>query len=459
MKHFSFLLGLFVAFTSLFVSCSEDEKDSTVCTVTVKSVGHGTVSIIRYIGTSADVLIGSLVEVAATPDDGYAFTGWYTDESETPVSTDPFFEFVAMEDITLTARFAELSNITISGTEGGRVSIEDRAGTSIAVLPGTEVTVVATPYDGFAFTGWYADESETPVSTDSMFVFVATEDIALTARFTEYLHVTISHYGSGEVSFKEISKFNHIWDTEIAVLPGTEVTVIATPDEGAEFTGWFVSDTVVCTETEYTFIVNEYVDLIAKFTEYHEYVDLGLPSGLKWATCNVGAEEPWEYGGYYAWGETEEKSDYDWDTYKWCNGSYDSMTKYCTHSDYGRVDNKTVLDPDDDVAYVKWGGSWRMPTLEEQKELLDECSWEWTELNGVNGCKVTGPNGNSIFLPAAGIRNGPGLYGRGARGYLWSSSLVDFYSLNAYGLNFNSGSHDWSGSCRYDAHSVRPVCE
>ena len=463
MKHFSFLLGLFVAFTSLFVSCSEDEKDSTVCTVTVKSVGHGTVSITRYIGTSADVLIGSLVEVAATPDDGYAFTGWYTDESETPVSTDPFFEFVAMEDITLTARFAELSNITISGTEGGRVSFEDRAGTSIAVLPGTEVTVVATPYDGFAFTGWYADESETPVSTDSMFVFVATEDIALTARFTEYLHVTISASNSGDVAFKDLSKFNHIWDTEIAVLPGTEVTVIATPDEGAEFTGWFVGDTVVCTETEYTFIVNEYVDLIAKFImviDGHECVDLGLPSGLKWATCNVGAEEPWEYGGYYAWGETEEKSNYSWQTYKWCNGSYDSMTKYCTDSDYGRFDNKTVLDPEDDVAHVKWGGSWRMPTFEEQKELLDECSWEWTELNGVDGCRLTGPNGNSIFLPAAGRRCGTELYDRGQYGvYSWSSSLGDYYSSCAYRLTFNDDLLDWGDNSRYDGYSVRPVCE
>ena len=458
MKHFSFLLGLIVAFTSLFVSCSEDEKDSTVCTVTVKGVGHGTVSITRYIGTSADVLIGSLVEVAATPDDGYAFTGWYTDESETPVSTDPFFEFVAMEDITLTARFAELSNITISGTEGGRVYFEDRAGTSIAVLPGTEVTVVATPYDGFAFTGWYADESETPVSTDSMFVFVAKEDIALTARFTEYLHVTISHYGSGEVSFKDISKFNHIWDTEIAVPPGTEVTVIATPDEGAEFAGWFVSDTVVCTETEYTFIVNEYVDLIAKFTEYHECVDLGLPSGLKWATCNVGAEEPWEYGGYYAWGETEEKSDYTSKTYKWCNGSKDSMTKYCTDSDYGRVDNKTVLEPDDDVAYVKWGGSWRMPTLEELKELCDECTWKWTELNGVNGYRVTGPNGNSIFLPAAGWRYETKRYYRGTYGNYWSSSLGDDGSSGAYHLRFDDDGHYW-GSGRADGRSVRPVCE
>ena len=132
-----------------------------------------------------------------------------------------------------------------------------------------------------------------------------------------------------------------------------------------------------------------------------DYVDLRLPSGTLWATCNVGASSPTECGNYYAWGETEEKSDYDWYNYKWCYGNCYSLTKYCTYSYYGYVDNKTVLDPKDDVAHVKWGGSWRMPTFEEQKELLHECSWEWTELNGVNGYRVTGPNGNSIFLPAA----------------------------------------------------------
>ena len=89
----------------------------------------------------------------------------------------------------------------------------------------------------------------------------------------------------------------------------------------------------------------------------HEYVDLGLPSGTKWATCNVGASSPEDYGEYYAWGETETKSTYDWRTYKWCKGSNDTMTKYCTSSSSGTVDNKTVLDPEDDVAHVKWGGS------------------------------------------------------------------------------------------------------
>ncbi len=112
------------------------------------------------------------------------------------------------------------------------------------------------------------------------------------------------------------------------------------------------------------------------YDEYngHDYVDLGLPSGLIWATCNVGAAKPEDYGDYFAWGETEPKDDYWWSTYKWCNGDWDKLTKYCTDSYYwdssssSSMDNKTVLDPEDDAAHVNWGGSWRMPTDEEWTE-------------------------------------------------------------------------------------------
>ena len=181
-------------------------------------------------------------------------------------------------------------------------------------------------------------------------------------------------------------------------------------------------------------------------------VDLGL--SVKWACCNVGATKPEEYGGYYAWGETEEKSDYDWDTYKWCNG--EDFTKYCVHKSCGTVDNKTVLDPADDVAHVKWGGSWRMPTRDEIDELVDECNWQWTSLNGVEGHRGTGPNGNSIFLPAAGFRYGTELYDRGAYGYYWSSSSTYGYCNDAYGLGFYDGDFGWYGH-RYYGYSVRPV--
>ena len=186
----------------------------------------------------------------------------------------------------------------------------------------------------------------------------------------------------------------------------------------------------------------------------YEAVDLGL--SVKWATHNVGATKPEEYGGYYAWGETEEKENYSWGTYIWCNGSYNTMTKYCTSNSYGTVDNKTVLDPEDDVAHVKWGGDWRMPTKAEQDELRTNCTWEWTSLNGVNGYKVTGPNGNSIFLPAAGYRYGTDVYDRGTLGFYWSGSL-NSYSFTACYLDFSDSDYDWSSFDRYYGLSVRPV--
>lgn len=188
-----------------------------------------------------------------------------------------------------------------------------------------------------------------------------------------------------------------------------------------------------------------------------EAVDLGL--SVKWASCNVGATSPEEYGGYYAWGETEEKDDYAWPIYKWCNGGDRSMTKYCADSSWGTVDNKTVLDPEDDVAHVKWGGSWRMPTSDEIKELLNKCSLQWTEVNGIKGQKVTGPNGNSIFLPAAGAWSGTVYDGHGSEGRYWSGTLYDG-SKYAYYLSFG-GAGNFLGrfSDRCTGLSVRPVTE
>ena len=191
----------------------------------------------------------------------------------------------------------------------------------------------------------------------------------------------------------------------------------------------------------------------------YEYVDLGLPSGLKWATCNVGANTPEEYGDYYAWGEVETKSEYSWDTYKWCEGYYSTMTKYCTCCSYGKVDNKTVLEPEDDVVHVKWGGSWRMPTKAEILELREKCTWKWTTQNGVNGYRVTGPNGNSIFLPAAGYRNGAGFNYRHYYGFYWSSSLSDIYDYNAYYWFLHVSNYRLLYNCRFCGLSVRPVTE
>ncbi len=185
-------------------------------------------------------------------------------------------------------------------------------------------------------------------------------------------------------------------------------------------------------------------------------VDLGL--SVKWATMNVGANAPEESGDYFAWGETEPRHYYYWSNYKWCDGSYNTLTKYCTDSEYGTVDNKTTLDSEDDAAHANWGGSWRMPTFNEIKELESKCSWEWTVQNGVNGMTVTGPNGNSIFLPAAGDRWFNDLDGAGNKGYYWSSSLYPYYDDDAYHMLFYSGGSYWSNWSRNSGRSVRAVC-
>ena len=215
--------------------------------------------------------------------------------------------------------------------------------------------------------------------------------------------------------------------------------------------------------------VNAIINIIHKdeaLIEEHEWVDLGLPSGTLWATCNIGASAPEEYGDYFAWGETEPKDYYDWSTYKWCNGTLTSLTKYCTRSSYGRVDGKTELDLDDDAANVNWGSSWCMPTLEQLQELNDCCTWQWTTLNGVMGCLIIGPNGNSLFLPTSGGFSSQ-LFNDGICGYYWSRTLCspDKWDIPNEGEGSNdayiqffgtSGRHVWFGF-RCEGLTIRAV--
>ena len=173
----------------------------------------------------------------------------------------------------------------------------------------------------------------------------------------------------------------------------------------------------------------------------HEYVDLGL--SVKWATCNVGANKPEDYGDYYAWGETKTKSEY-WDD--------NSVT-------YGKSFSDIKGDSRYDAARANWGGSWRLPTKKEYEELVNRCTWKWMTQNGVKGYKVTGPNGNSIFLPAAGYRFGSSLNDAGEYGYYWSSTPYESDSYDAYYLSFDSGDHYVNWYSRSHGLSVRPVTE
>ncbi len=191
-----------------------------------------------------------------------------------------------------------------------------------------------------------------------------------------------------------------------------------------------------------------------------EWVDLGLPSGLLWATCNLGATTPEGYGDYYAWGETTTKSTYNWSTYRYCNGSSSTMTKYCDNSSYGNsgfTDNLTTLQAMDDVAAQKLGSGARMPTKAEWEELINNTTAEWTTMNGVNGRKFTASNGKSLFLPAAGGRNGSELYLAGGRGLYWSSSLYESNPSCAWFFRFGEGGQGVYDSRRDYGLSVRAV--
>ncbi len=194
----------------------------------------------------------------------------------------------------------------------------------------------------------------------------------------------------------------------------------------------------------------------------YDYVDLGLPSGLKWATCNVGATNPEDYGNYYAWCEITTKTTYDWSTYKYANGSYTTLTKYCDSSSYGTVDNKTTLEAADDVATQNWGGNWRIPTIDEWEELLKNCDWKWTD--NYNSTSMAGyivsskTNDNSIFLPAAGYHSYDELGNAGSDGYYWSSSLytgAPYYARRVY--FYSDDYHNTLGNYRNCGQSVRPV--
>ena len=194
----------------------------------------------------------------------------------------------------------------------------------------------------------------------------------------------------------------------------------------------------------------------------HEYVDLGLPSGTLWATCNVGADTPEDTGDYFAWGEIAPKDSYDWESYKYGDevDQRFEMTKYCTDSCWGLngfVDSLIVLEPIDDAATANWGAEWRMPTIEEWEELFLNTTGTWTVQNDVKGWLFMGTNGNTLFLPAAGYWWGT--YFNDDMGLYWSSSVNKEFPYRAWGFHFNTDSAHLCGSSdRNRGQVVRAVC-
>lgn len=196
----------------------------------------------------------------------------------------------------------------------------------------------------------------------------------------------------------------------------------------------------------YPILINRAPDNIPVGGTVGKMVDLGL--SVKWADHNVGATNPEDYGGYFAWGETATKSDYSWTSYKYCNGTQETCIDIGSH----------ISGTQYDVAHVQWGGSWRMPTHEEFQELYSKCTRTWSTYNGVNGYKFVGPNGNSLFLPAAGSRWDKDVGSQGSYGYYWSDTVNSDYSSFTWYLSFDSGYvYPDSNSNRYGGFSVRPV--
>lgn len=192
----------------------------------------------------------------------------------------------------------------------------------------------------------------------------------------------------------------------------------------------------------------------------HEYVDLGLPSGTLWATCNIGANSPEEYGDYFSWGETETKENYTWNTYLLCEGTKTTMTKYCMDSSLGTKDYISALIAENDAAIVNLGIEWQMPSKEQLEELINSeyTTSEWTQENGVNGTKIMSKsNGKSIFLPAAGYYSLKTLKNAESAGCYWTRSLVMNNSANAYYLSFGSGDIKEESRYRYFGQNIRPV--
>ncbi len=395
---------------------------------------------------------GQTCTLTAISHEGYTFTNWT--ENGTQVSDEVRYSFTVTSNRTLVAHFTANPqnydiNVSADPSNGGTVS---GGGT---YQQGQSCTVIATANTGYTFTNW--TENGSVVSNSASYTFTVNGNRNLVAQFQQQSYtISISANPSSGGSVSGGGTYNY----------GQSCTVHATANSNYTFSNWTENSNVVSTNANYTFTVNSNRTLVANFNYNgggtHEYVDLGLPSGLLWATCNIGADSPEDYGDYFAWGETQPKSTYDWSTYQYCMGNMNTLTKYCNHASYGYngfTDDLTVLEACDDVATARWGSGWRMPTAEEWEELYNNTAVTWTQQNGVNGRLFTATNGNSLFLPAAGFRGESSLYCAGSNGLYWSSSLSTLYTSSAWYFGFGSGNYSMSMNYtnRCDGRSVRAV--
>ena len=386
--------------------------------------------------------------------------------------TDGTYVYPADGDMTISVVLKPLTGrIRFHGAAGQTASVSGvKTYSKFSRTTGTlseSVSAVSTTVAGTGYTPYiyclFTDESDPTltVATDKIYrtVFDASSSVLNVGR-SGYLDLPTAESHRGWMTIVAVTGVS-LDRTSLSLSKGETATLVATvmPEDATDRSvTWSSSDPSVATVSDdgvvtavsvgtATITATSVSDADMKATctvtvidaNGHEYVDLGLSSGTLWATCNVGATSPEEYGNYYAWGETTTKSSY-------------------TSSNYGYSSNPTTLPVDRDAARANWGGSWVMPTVADFKELYNECTWTWTTMNGKNGYKVSSKKNSSyIFLPAAGYF-GSSLFYAGSYGYYWSSSLSTSSSSNAYELLFDSGYVDPSGSSsRYIGRSVRPV--
>ena len=334
---------------------------------------------------------------------------------------------------------------------------------------------------GVTWTQYGKATGENGADGDSFFKSVTQDENNVYFTLSDNTKLTIPKSSILEISFDPVGEIplkvgvkkditytvtSSLTPVKVEVVTSSNIQAMVTPTDATGLTGTI--------SFEATFDINEYSKIVVMVyngpkmimstltpvvssENGHEYVDLGLPSGLKWATCNVGANTPEESGDYFAWGETSSKSNYDWSTYKWCNGSKTTLSKYINNASYGTVvDNKLTLEEVDDVARANWGGNWRMPTDAEWTELVTECTWTWTVQNGVDGYLVTGSNGSSIFLPSTGYQTGTNY---GSISEYWSSSITSSLPYFAEIVSLERTYIYRYGGERRCGRSVRPVTD
>ena len=358
--------------------------------------------------------VGDNATITAIPNENCYFIGWSDCDSKDLIRI-----IKVTSDTIITANFARNPYLTVKPNNAnyGRV-----VGSSYYDM-GSNATVTAIPSENCYFIGWSDCDSK-----DLTRIIKVASDTTITANFARNPYLTVKPNNTNYGTVTGSGYYN----------VGSEVTITATPARGCFFDGW--SDGSI--ENPYTVVVSSDMSITAHFlVDYnnYNYVDLGLSSGLKWATCNVGASKPEEYGDYFAWGEIFTKSVYKNSTY--------------TYSE-----NPTILPFDKDAAAMNMGGAWRMPTYEEIRELQSLCTWTRTTLNEIKGYRVEGPNGNFIFLPMAGGITESGLVGIEERGIYWLSTLNINYPHTAFEFHFGFEYVDWGYGSRYHGFSIRGVC-